>query len=220
MVKVRKDLSGSMFGKLTVIGQADDYISPNGRHDANWLCLCECGNYKVVRDSDLKQGRTKSCGCCNVYDLSGEYGVCTMANGKQFFFDLEDYDLIRKYCWCEKTDNEYIVGSVDRKRVYLHRLIMNPDKGMVVDHINHLKYDNRRSNLRVCTQHQNNMNMKMKSNNRTGHKGVGIYKGKYRARITYNGKDMTLGYFDNIEDAIAARQEAEEKYFGEYRYTG
>lgn len=218
MVKVRKKLDGLRFGKLEVVEQAEDYVSPKGRHDANWLCKCDCGNYIVVRGSDLKSKRTKSCGCCNVYDLSGEYGVCTMSNGRQFFFDLEDYDLISQYCWCEKTDNHYIQANVEGKKVYLHRLLMNPNKGYVVDHINLLKYDNRKSNLRICTQHQNNMNMPIKSTNTSGYTGIRKRKNKYQARITINGKEVSLGCYDNFDDAVKARKKAEEKYFGEYAY--
>ena len=218
-VKVRTDLTGLRFGRLVVIEQAEDYISPRGRHDANWLCRCDCGNYKTARTSDLKSGRTTSCRRCNTYDLSGEYGICTMANDRKFFFDLEDYDLISQYCWADKGNGGYITGSAGKyKKVYLHRLLMNPDKGYVVDHINGLKYDNRKSNLRVCTQHQNNFNMPLKCTNTSGCTGVGKMRNKWRARITVNKKEINLGYYDDFEDAVKARKAAEEKYFGEYAY--
>lgn len=49
MVKVKKDLTGQKFGRLTVIEQAEDYIDSKGKHYAKWLCKCECGNIKIVR---------------------------------------------------------------------------------------------------------------------------------------------------------------------------
>lgn len=61
---VRIDLCGAVYGKLTVLSRADDYISPVGKHESNWLCQCSCGNTKVVRQSDLRSGKTKSCGHC------------------------------------------------------------------------------------------------------------------------------------------------------------
>lgn len=218
MVKVRNKLDGQKFGKLTVIAQAEDYISPSGRHDAQWLCECSCSNKKIVRGSDLKGNRVKSCGRCNTYDLSGDYGICTMANGDKFFFDLNDYDIVKEYCWCIK--NGYVQTNICGKKVYLHRMIMNPEEGYVVDHINHLRHDNRRANLRVCTQKQNCLNTSLRSDNSTGHTGISINRGKYRARIVVDGKEIYLGAFDDIDEAIEARRAAEEKYFGEFAYNG
>ena len=58
---------GQRFGKLIVIEKAEDYISPKGKHESKWFCKCDCGNVKVVRQSDLRSGKTKSCGHCNSY---------------------------------------------------------------------------------------------------------------------------------------------------------
>ena len=57
------DLTGQKFGKLTVINQADPYISPSGYRKTRWCCECDCGNNVVVVASDLKRGHTQSCGC-------------------------------------------------------------------------------------------------------------------------------------------------------------
>lgn len=63
MVKVRRSLCGERFGRLTVLWQTDDYISPQGIHAAKWYCKCDCGNYCSVAGRELKNGDTKSCGC-------------------------------------------------------------------------------------------------------------------------------------------------------------
>ena len=65
LVKVKEDLTGKKFGKLTVIKQVEDYITPQGIHIAQWLCNCECGNTAIVRGVSLtrKNNSTKSCGC-------------------------------------------------------------------------------------------------------------------------------------------------------------
>ena len=101
----------------------------------------------------------------------------------------------------------------------LHRFIMNAPKGKVVDHINHNKLDNRKCNLRVCTQSQNTMNSSLRSDNSSGYTGVYWYKSrsKWLVRITVNGKCINLGYYDDLEEAVKVRKEAEIKYFGEYR---
>ena len=63
MVKVIEDLTGKRFERLVVLKQANDYIKPNGRHESNWLCQCDCGNIVEVLGYSLKSGHTKSCGC-------------------------------------------------------------------------------------------------------------------------------------------------------------
>lgn len=91
---------------------------------------------------------------------------------------------------------------------------------MVIDHINGDTLDNRRSNLRECTNTENCRNRADNYNNKSGYKGVFWYTHcktpKWVANITVDRKKIHLGYFENIEDAIEARRKAEEKYFGEY----
>ncbi len=57
------DLTGELYGKLTVLEQAESIRSPSGRTLKMWLCGCECGEVKEVRQSQLRNGGTKSCGC-------------------------------------------------------------------------------------------------------------------------------------------------------------
>lgn len=55
------DLTGQKFGRLTVIKEAE-----KDKHGfARWLCQCECGNKIITRGSNLREGKTKSCGCIN-----------------------------------------------------------------------------------------------------------------------------------------------------------
>lgn len=57
------DLTGMHFGRLTVTGRANNYISPNGFQNTRWYCDCECGNKAIVPQSALRTGNTSSCGC-------------------------------------------------------------------------------------------------------------------------------------------------------------
>lgn len=57
------DLTGQKFGRLTVINQAEHYISPQGVKVIRWNCVCECGNHTVVSANQLRRGKTVSCGC-------------------------------------------------------------------------------------------------------------------------------------------------------------
>lgn len=64
-----EDLTGKVYGRLTVIRRADDYISPSGYRRTKWLCSCECGNMSSHTASDLKRGDATSCGC---YELESK----------------------------------------------------------------------------------------------------------------------------------------------------
>ena len=159
----------------------------------------------------------------NEYDLSGEYGIGYTCNG-EFYFDLEDFDKIKNYCW---YINWYgYVTTIDRevnKRIQMHRIIMDVvDPNIEVDHKNgsNTKNDNRKYNLRVATRSQNGMNKEKMSTNTSGVTGVGWHKGKskWRAYIKKNGKWIDLGYYDNFDDAVIARKDAEKIYFGQWSY--
>lgn len=233
------DLTGQKFGRWTVIRRAEDYISPSGHKVPRWLCKCDCGgeNSEVVVISDnLKLGKSKSCGCLisekaritrqssrkyNIYDLSNDYGIgYTSSTNKPFFFDLEDYDKIKEYCW--RIDNEgYIVSRIDdNNHIFMHRLVMNPPDDMEVDHIYHNKNDNRKELLRIVTPSQNNMNSILRSNNTSGVTGVRWHNRneKWIAFIGINYENIHLGSYDDFDEAVEARKQAEIKYFGEYRY--
>lgn len=132
--------------------------------------------------------------------------------------DLDDIDKVKDYKW--SMSHDYVYNSITN--MFLHRLIMNCPKDMVVDHINHNPLDNRKSNLRICTVSQNGMNAKIRNDNTSGVTGVGWDKkyNKWYARIAIKGERILLGYFNTKEEAVKARQEAEIKYFGKYRNQG
>lgn len=72
-----------------------------------------------------------------MYDLTGEYGIGWTSNtNKEFYFDIEDYDKIKDYCWYE-NDGGYVVTQRNRKTIRMHRLILNlsPKDDIQVDHI-------------------------------------------------------------------------------------
>lgn len=231
------DLLGKGFGRLVVIGRAENYLSPNGQKHSCWLCQCECGNKKVVRGSYLRNGTTKSCGCLhkenaskimkkfNKYDLSGEYGIGYTHNDEIFYFDIDDYEKIKEYCWHttgyrDKTTGTKYISTSDKngKILYMHRLIMNVhnlDSSQQIDHINHYKNDNRKNNLRIVNNSENQFNIPIRKNNKSGQIGVGYDKSKniWYATIRINGKTKYLGSSKNKEVAIKLRKDAEILYY-------
>lgn len=225
------DITGQKFGNWIVIKKDGIYRSGS----FYWLCECQCDNktQKILAGLDLKRGHTKSCGCLTmllmqenkkisnrqniVYDLSGEYGIGYTKNKKPFYFDLEDYDKINNYCWYY-SNSSYVSTTINNKDVKMHRLIMDCPSGLSIDHINHKPHDNRKENLRICT-HQENMFNRYRNDNKSGVTGVYLHKNnKWIAKIYINGKDIYLGLYEDKNDAIKVRKQAEDKYFKEYRY--
>lgn len=58
----RKDEVGNRYGKLTVVAFSHS-AGPKGRKNAFWLCACDCGTTTVVKGTNLRRGKTTSCGC-------------------------------------------------------------------------------------------------------------------------------------------------------------
>lgn len=156
----------------------------------------------------------------NTYDLSGEFGIGYTRKDEKFYFDLEDFDLIKNYCWYIESGGRVCARSKNDKTPYkIHRIIMKiTDPEVEIDHKNHLQWDNRKSNLRICNHNQNLKNTKIESVNTSGYKGVWFRKdtNKYAARIEFNGKKINLGCYFTLEEALIARLKAEKEYFGEY----
>lgn len=230
------EMIGRKFGLLTVIDRTNNYVFPNGDFVIAYNCRCDCGNNKIVPKKSLKNGNTRSCGCMhteiirkigksnikkNTYDLSGVYGIGFTVKGKAFYFDIEDYDIIKDYYW--NISKGYVVSETNNngKPVRMHRLIMGCiDKKLDVDHINHNTVDNRKENLRIVTRSQNQMNMSGRSNNTSGVTGVTFNKSanKWAVSIQKDRQRIHIGVFDCFDEAVKARKEAEIKYFGDYRY--
>lgn len=142
-----------------------------------------------------------------------------------FLISPEDIELIKKYTWyvaksgyVERKD--WAKGANITKRI--HKAVM-PDAPMV-DHINGIKTDNRRCNLRFCTKSTNAMNTGLPSDNKLGCKGIvrrteWNYRGRevYRVSVVVNKRRIDLGTYHSLQEAIDARVVGEKKYFGEYR---
>jgi len=117
----------------------------------------------------------------------------------------------------------YVQVGIHNLRYLLHRLVWIYHKGdipsgMLVDHIDRNPLNNRIENLRLASRSLNAYNSKLFTSNNSGIRGVSFAKSrnKWRACITVNGKQKSLGYFHTIEEAIICRKEAEIKYYGDF----
>lgn len=137
-----------------------------------------------------------------------------------------DYAAVRHVKWCVSLNGNnhsnvnshklYASSSGDDLKCLMHRYVLDAPKGMVVDHINGDGLDNRRENLRVCTQSQNRINAdRLPHHNATGVIGVcwNTATQKWLAYICKNYKQMLLGNYDSFDDAVTARRNAEASLF-------
>jgi hypothetical protein len=140
--------------------------------------------------------------------------------GENVLVDPEDEHLLEgAYIWRRKKDwSRTGPDYVHVRKGRLHRVIMDCPDGMTVDHINGDTMDNRRCNLRIATQSQNQMNRGSCRGSSSRYKGVSHHKltGKFTAQIRVDGKKRHLGLFASEEDAAKAYDDAAIEAFGEF----
>ena len=217
MGRKMKDLTGKIFGRLVVLEFSHSSFNKKKHY---WKCLCSCENKNVVikREDVLKKEKYPSCGCWvreikhkyNKYNIAGEFGIGYIKE-HEFYFDIKDYDLIKNYCWGIDIGG-YVVSTVKRKPVRMHRLIMDCPENFIIDHINGNRTDNRKANLRIVTHRENAQNRKTIIKKTSIYNGVyySKQKNKWVARIySLEGKCLVLGcYSEEIDAAIAYDKKA------------
>jgi hypothetical protein len=149
----------------------------------------------------------------------------TKGVSREILVDHVDGELFRSHTW-HVTSKGYVATNVKRNGVNwyegwatgkLHRMILKAPKGKVVDHINHNKLDNRRTNIRICTPQENARHCKKTTPTKSGLKGVYDNRhGKWAAAIRVDDKLLHLGTFSTKEDAARTYDAAARKYFGEF----
>jgi hypothetical protein len=147
------------------------------------------------------------------------------------FVDDEDYDFLLQWKWCSyfspitKTyyaiRNSRINEKIKRINIYMHREIMETNKILFCDHINHDTLNNQKYNLRNCIFINNMQNKKLYKNSTTLYKGVIFDKetGKYRSRIGIDNRKIHIGRFSSAIDAAMAYDKKAIELYGEFAHT-
>jgi hypothetical protein len=149
-----------------------------------------------------------------------------LTQGKFAIVDDLDFDWLSQWKWyamrAHSINNYYAVranySDGKQQRIFMHRAISGMDGWTDTDHANGNGLDNRRENLRSATRSQNICNARRQNNNTSGFKGVSWRsdRGKWRVRVTIDGKRTTLGYFDDLIKAAVAYDVAAIEHYGEF----
>lgn len=229
---VMKDhgVARSLLTVVKHVGFSDD-------RDTLWECNCDCGNKTVSNGYAIRSGGTLSCGCLhlkaiaengrknrkgNILDTTTfTYGVGWTSNTNlEFYFDLEDEDIIRKHTWSSCTDRfgytrveteVKIDGKYKRKS--LAQILTGEND---VDHEDRNPFNNRRYNLKKRSRSEQCINQHLKSNNTSGVTGVSwdSIHNRWVASMKKDKKQILNKSFISFEKAVKARLQMEANLFG------
>ena len=184
------DLTGQVYERLTVIKRVDDYISPSGSHQVQWLCKCKCGKEVIVTGNNLKNGNSKSCGCYNRELLPKINSTHNASNTRLYHIWIcmkdrcynpknkkyKDYGG-RGIIICDEWINDFEAFA---NWAYDNGYIENVSRGeCTIDRID--------VNGNYCQQNCRWVNQKVQSNNK-----------RNNHYITYNGETHTVTEWNNI----------------------
>jgi hypothetical protein len=154
-----------------------------------------------------------------VQPQDGKTKLIPLTRGKVAMVDPEDFERLSQFKWhAIKIGPKYYACRKDKCRsILMHREIMQPPSGMVVDHKKPATLNNHRANLRVCTQADNVHNSRPYGK-KCPFKGVTPKGDKWEAKIKHHGKTDHLGVFDDPAEAARIRDRKAFELFGEYAW--
>ena len=138
-----------------------------------------------------------------------------LTRGKFAKVSDHQFERIAQFCVWHYAEG-YAACSIEGRTIRMHHLILPSKPGFLVDHRDGDGLNNQDYNLRYVNRSQHLQNSKRRSDNKSGVKGVSRRGKRWLAYIRVNGKLSQLGAFGTLEEAAAARKEAEQKYFGEF----
>lgn len=155
----------------------------------------------------------------NKFVIDGEIVRISLTQGQTAVVDLVDWPAVSQYRWFTDRSRRTFyakrwVGKGKNKAVGIHNLISGE---LLIDHRDGDGLNNRRSNLRLSSVGQNNMNSRVRLDNKIGFRGVTLFRdGRFRARISIGGQQKFLGYYEQPEQAAHAYDTAAKELHGEF----
>ena len=187
--------------------------NPNLNITSNWNDIQDCNFYIVAVPTPIDEN--------NNPEISSLKIVC---ENLAPIIDKEDISKVQQYTWHAKYQEDihsYYVETNQKLQsgkfmLMLHRFLTDTTcKSKTVDHINHDTLDNRKCNLKVCSQKENNLNQaELHKNNKTGYRNISYQKmyDKFIVTLMINGKNKTIGRTSSLKEAILMRDKAKRQY--------
>lgn len=215
-----KDYTGQKIGMLTILRRADKNIN----NKPAWVCQCSCGNIVTLRSGVLKAGQ-KSCGC--LCRLPSDVNPLFLKGHKNRLYNI--WSGMNYRCTHPKASHWQNYGGKGIRVCdeWKNNFQAFAEWSIAHGYASNLEIDRIDSNGNYCPEncrwidHKNNSrNRGVKRLNKSGATGVVWRKtrsgdgGSWRASIVVDGKNISLGSYANFDDAVAARKEAELKYWG------
>lgn len=143
--------------------------------------------------------------------------LISLTSGKYAIISSSDYEKIKHIKWHYSSCGYAMGRNLNKEKVYMHRLLIGAKKGEYVDHIDGNKLNNRKDNLRICTQSENMRNSTKRANCSSIYKGVCNSKTRgWISYITLNKKRKTLGYHKSEVEAAENYNENAVKMHGKF----
>lgn len=157
-----------------------------------------------------------------------------LTKGATTIVDDKDYDLLSKMITARKSMAKWHLNgegyatariwdksTKTSKLVRLHRFLMDVDSTKEIDHINGIRTDNRRCNLRICNRTLNNANRFKRNNTTSKYKGVSWSKcaKKWTVQLGYKGVHYYYGLYNSEEEAAKVYDKKAKEVFGEFART-
>jgi len=139
--------------------------------------------------------------------------------------DGEDFEKLNRHKWFAKRGHAtfYAVRKKQTNKkirlIYMYREALGSPSSEHIDHIDHNGLNNCKSNLRPCSAEQNQHNKGFVRGSKSQYKGVTWHNGKWRARITYQKKQINIGHFKSEIEAAKAYDIKAIGLFGEFAFT-
>lgn len=209
------DLTGNTFGKLTVIKMSH----VDSARNANWLCLCSCGNSCVTRGSSLRKGHTTSCGCARKTKTHGLfhhplYSVWDNINNRCSNSSNTSFSNYggRGIVVCERWSRD----NADGLKNFIDDMYPSYELGLTIDRVD-VNKGYYKENCRWTTGGVQSHNQRKKKNCSSSYYGVSYHKiaKKWRASISKDGVSYKIGMFFNEYDAAVAYDDKSEELYGD-----
>ena len=220
MARQLKNMEGEKHGRLLVLSLA----AYKKGEAATWTCLCDCGNTKEVVGYSLRNGSIVSCGC---YRRERSKASSLERKGVDGKHRKDDVRYKRYYAMKQRCSER--AGGKGKTNYYEKGIRVCPrwqesfenfcedmgpcPEGYELDRIDNEK-DYSPENCRWVERKVNQYNKRRAASNRSGRTGVCLHQNRWRAYIVVDRKQIGLGRYASFEEAVAAREEGERKYYG------